>query len=361
MMCIEEKYMLRCLELAGCGRASVAPNPMVGAVIVHRGRIIGEGYHRRYGEAHAEVNAIASVHDAALLRDATLYVNLEPCSHFGKTPPCTQLIIRKRIPRVVVGCPDPFPEVSGRGVKMLRDAGVEVVTDVMRREAETLNRVFITAHSRKRPYVILKWAESADGYLDRIRIHDTQPPAQLSTAVTRRLVHKLRSEVSAILVGTNTVRLDNPSLTVRHWVGASPVRVCIDRHLSLPASSHLLDGNVRTLVFTEKEQADCGKTEYIRLNSGCETIPQILHHLYERRLHSLLVEGGASLHRSFLEAGLWDELQVETAPVYLGEGIKSAGIQRYEEIEMKRRFCTSASCLNKLNESIITVYSHRHL
>lgn len=356
-MPVEEKYMARCLELAEYGRASVAPNPMVGAVVVYRGRIIGEGYHRRYGEAHAEVNAIASVRDGTLLRDATLYVNLEPCSHFGKTPPCTQLIISRRIPRVVAGCLDPFPEVSGRGVKMLREAGVEVVTDVMAREAMALNRTFITAHSQRRPYIILKWAESADGYLDRVRTHDVQTPVQLSTPATRRFVHKLRSEVSAILVGTNTVRLDNPSLTVRHWVGNSPVRAFIDRRLSVPASCHLLDGSVRTLVFTEKEQADRDNVEYIRLDFRDETIPQILHHLYGRQLYSLLVEGGACLHRHFLEAGLWDELQIETAPVCLGEGVKAADIHVNEAYEVKQRFCMSASCLNKLNESIITVYS----
>jgi diaminohydroxyphosphoribosylaminopyrimidine deaminase/5-amino-6-(5-phosphoribosylamino)uracil reductase len=360
-MQMEEKYMARCLELAKYGRSSVAPNPMVGAVIVHRGRIVGEGYHRRYGEAHAEVNAIASVRDEALLREATLYVNLEPCSHFGKTPPCAQLIIRKHIPRVIVGCLDPFPEVSGRGVKMLRDAGVEVITDVMKREAMALNRVFMTAHLQKRPYIILKWAESADGYLDRVRMSAAEPPVQLSTTATRRLVHKLRAEVSAVLVGTNTARLDNPSLTVRHWVGASPVRVLIDRRLSVPASHHLLDGCVQTLVFTEKEQADGNNVEYIRLNPNDEVIPQILHSLYERRLYSLLVEGGACLHRSFLEAGLWDELQIETAPVHLGGGVKAADMQLDERCEMKRRFCVPASNSNQLNATVITVYSRKHL
>ncbi|MDR0756621.1 MAG: bifunctional diaminohydroxyphosphoribosylaminopyrimidine deaminase/5-amino-6-(5-phosphoribosylamino)uracil reductase RibD [Tannerella sp.] len=360
-MQVEEKYMARCMELAGYGRPSVAPNPMVGAVIVHRGRIIGEGYHRRYGEAHAEVNAIASVRDATLLRDATLYVNLEPCSHFGKTPPCTQLIIRKHIPRVIVSCLDPFPAVSGRGVKMLREAGVEVVTDVMKHEATALNRVFITAHSKNRPYIILKWAESVDGYLDRLRTSAVQAPVQLSTAATRRLVHKLRSEVSAILVGTNTVRLDNPSLTVRHWVGASPVRVCIDRRLSVPASCHVLDGSIPTLVFTEKEQAGNGRTEYVRIDFEDEVVPQILRNLYERRLYSLLVEGGACLHRSFLNTGLWDELQVETAPVHLGSGIKSADIHINEAYEMKKRFSVHSSSRNKLNETIITVYSRKYL
>jgi diaminohydroxyphosphoribosylaminopyrimidine deaminase/5-amino-6-(5-phosphoribosylamino)uracil reductase len=334
---------------------------MVGSVIVCRGRIIGEGFHRRYGEAHAEVNAIASVRDEVLLRESTLYVNLEPCSHFGKTPPCTQLIIRKHIPRVVIGCADPYPEVSGRGVKMLRDAGVEVVTDVMKSEALALNCAFITAHSQKRPYIILKWAESMDGYLDRVRTSVAQAPVQLSTAASRRLVHKLRSEISAILVGTNTVRLDNPSLTVRHWVGASPVRVFIDRCLSVPASYHVLDESVPTLVFTEKKHANSGKTEYIRIDFGDDMIPQILHELYERRLYSLLVEGGACLHRSFLNEGMWDELQIETVPVYLGNGIKSADIRLKEECKIKKRLRIHSPSADKLSETIITVYSHRRL
>jgi len=327
-MQIEEKYMARCLELAAHGRSSVAPNPMVGAVIVRHGRIIGEGFHRRYGEAHAEVNAIACVRDESLLREATMYVNLEPCAHFGKTPPCAQLIIRKHIPRVVVGCLDPFPEVSGRGVAMLREAGVEVVTDVMSHEAKALNSIFITAQTLKRPYIILKWAESADGYLDRIRTSADEPPVRLSTPATRRLVHKLRSEVSAVMVGTNTARLDNPSLTVRHWGGTPPVRVFIDRRLTIPASYKLLDGSAPTIVFTEQEKNGHGGVEYVRIDFGGDVIRQILNCLYDRKLYSLLVEGGACLHRSFLKDGLWDELQIEKTPVYLGNGVKAADIQR---------------------------------
>ena len=201
-MQVEEKYMMRCLYLARAGSSSVAPNPMVGAVVVHGGRIVVESFHRRYGEPHADVNAIASVRDESLLRASTLYVNLEPCSHYGKTPPCTELILRKHIPRVVIGCLDPYPEVAGRGVRKLREAGVDVTVGVLEQESLALNRFFITAQTRQRPYVILKWAQSADGFIDGLRTSPAVPPVQLSTPATRRAVHKQRSEVAAILVGT---------------------------------------------------------------------------------------------------------------------------------------------------------------
>ena len=236
MVEVEEKYMARCIELAKGGRGNVSPNPMVGAVVVHKGRIIGEGFHRKCGEAHAEVNAIASVKDESLLKDSTIYVSLEPCSHYGKTPPCAELIIRKGIPRVVVGCLDPFPEVSGRGVRMLREAGVEVVTGVMEEEARALNKAFMTLQTKGRPYIILKWAQSEDGFIDRLRTDVSEPVTVLSSPETSRLVHKLRSEVAAIMVGTRTALLDNPSLNVRHWSGNSPVRVVLDRRLVIPDS-----------------------------------------------------------------------------------------------------------------------------
>ena len=344
-MQVEEKYMMRCFELAKSGRLSVAPNPMVGAVIVHKGFIIGEGFHRHYGGAHAEVNAIHAVRDETLLRDSTLYVNLEPCVHTGKTPPCTALILQKQIPRVVVGCLDPYPEVAGKGVALLRNAGVEVVTNIMKREAMELNRFFMTAHIKRRPYIILKWAQSRDGYMDRIRNDASDKPVQLSTSATRRHVHKLRSEVSAIMIGTNTALLDNPSLTVRHWTGKSPVRVFPDRTLRIPASYHLLDGTAPTLVFTEQAtgRGNEGKrengdnlqftiqqnVEYIPIDFSAHVIPQILDALYERKLYSLLVEGGACLHQSFLNEGLWDELYIETAPVELGNGVKSPAHRNY--------------------------------
>ena len=290
-MVVEEKYMARCIELARGGEGNTAPNPMVGAVIVHKGKIIGEGFHRKCGEAHAEVNAVASVRDEALLRDSTIYVSLEPCSHYGKTPPCAELIIRKGIPRVVVGTLDPFPEVSGRGVRMLREAGIEVVTGVLEEEARALNPAFMTFQIRKRPYVYLKWAQ-----------------------------------VAAIMVGTRTALLDNPSLTVRHWAGRSPVRVVLDRTLKLPVGSHLLDGAVRTLVFTAVEVESRLNVEYVQIDFGQEVLSQVLQYLYEQNLNSLMVEGGAELLESFFDAGLWDEAWVETAPVVLGAGVKAPAV-----------------------------------
>ncbi|MBP3517744.1 MAG: bifunctional diaminohydroxyphosphoribosylaminopyrimidine deaminase/5-amino-6-(5-phosphoribosylamino)uracil reductase RibD [Parabacteroides sp.] len=325
-MIVEEKYMARCIELARGGAGHTAPNPMVGAVIVHNGKIIGEGFHRKCGEAHAEVNAVASVRDEALLRDSTIYVSLEPCSHYGKTPPCAELIIKKGIPRVVVGTLDPFPEVSGRGVRMLREAGIEVVTGVLEEEARALNPAFMTFQMRKRPYIYLKWAQSADGFLDVRREDASEPPVRLSSAETFRRVHRLRSEVAAILVGTRTALLDNPSLTVRHWAGRSPVRVVLDRMLKLPADAHLLDGTVRTLVFTALEAESRPNVEYVRIDFGQEVLPQVLHYLAGQQLNSLMVEGGARLLAGFLDAGLWDEAWVETAPVVLGAGVKAPAV-----------------------------------
>lgn len=301
----------------------MAPNPMVGAVIVHNGKIIGEGFHRKYGEAHAEVNAIASVRDESLLREATLYVSLEPCSHYGKTPPCAELIVRKRIPRVVVGCPDPFPEVSGRGIGMLREAGVEVVTGVMEEEARALNRAFMTFQEKKRPYICLKWAQSADGFLDKLRTSPAEPAVMLSSPEARRTVHRLRSEVAAIMVGTQTALLDNPSLTVRHWAGDSPVRVVLDRSLRIPTHYHLLDGSVKTLLFTEKEASGRENTEYVTMDFNRPVLPQVIHELYARGLNSLMVEGGAMLLNSFINEGLWDCMLVETAPVSLVSGVRA--------------------------------------
>lgn len=318
--------MARCIELARGGAGHTAPNPMVGAVIVHNGKIIGEGFHRKCGEAHAEVNAVASVRDEALLRDSTIYVSLEPCSHYGKTPPCAELIIKKGIPRVVVGTLDPFPEVSGRGVRMLREAGIEVVTGVLEEEARALNPAFMTFQMRKHPYIYLKWAQSADGFLDVRREDASEPPVRLSSAETLRRVHRLRSEVAAILVGTRTALLDNPSLTVRHWAGRSPVRVVLDRMLKLPADAHLLDGTVRTLVFTALEAESRPNVEYVRIDFGQEVLPQVLHYLAGQQLNSLMVEGGARLLASFLDAGLWDEAWVETAPVVLGAGVKAPAV-----------------------------------
>jgi diaminohydroxyphosphoribosylaminopyrimidine deaminase/5-amino-6-(5-phosphoribosylamino)uracil reductase len=287
---------------------------MVGAVIVCDGQVIGEGYHRRAGEGHAEVNAIAAVRRQELLRRSTLYVSLEPCSHYGKTPPCAELLIEKKIPRVVVGCFDPFPTVSGRGIRRLRDAGVEVVTGVLEKEARALNKVFITCHERQRPYIFLKWAQSADGFIDRIRTDASTPPVIFSSPASRRAVHKLRSEVAAVMVGRRTAELDNPALTVRYWSGRQPLRLVLGQPV-LPPDAHLSDGSVETLFFSEEN-----------LDYALPVLPQVMAELYRRKLDSLLVEGGAALLTSFIKAGLWDEVRIETAPFMLCDGVKAPSL-----------------------------------
>lgn len=323
----EEKYMRRCIELARNGLHNASPNPMVGAVIVCDGRIIGEGYHIRCGEAHAEVNAIRSVPNPALLKRSTIYVSLEPCSHRGKTPPCADLIIEKEIPRIVIGCQDPFAQVAGRGIGKLRDAGREVTVGVLEEECRELMRRFSTFHTCQRPYITLKWAESADGFIDKKRTGGH--PVILSTPLTSMLVHKRRAESDAILVGTRTALLDNPSLTVRHWYGRSPVRVVLDRNLSLPPSLHLFDDSVRTLVFTAAREHPTGRqTEYIPLDYRVNILPQMMTALYHRGIQSLLVEGGSELLQSFLRAELWDEVFVERSDVLLGSGVEAPVIER---------------------------------
>jgi diaminohydroxyphosphoribosylaminopyrimidine deaminase/5-amino-6-(5-phosphoribosylamino)uracil reductase len=336
----DKKYMARCLELARHGTGKVSPNPMVGSVIVHQKKIIGEGYHRIYGGAHAEVNAIASVKDESLLKESTLYVNLEPCSHYGKTPPCAELIIRKQIPRVIIGCTDPYPEVSGRGVKMLQEAGIEVVTGVMKEESYDLNKVYMANQTLKRPYIYLKWAQSADGFIDKIREDASVKPVILSSSGMLQQVHKKRAEVAAIMIGTRTALLDNPSLTVRHWVGASPVRVVLDRNLAIPPHYHLLDGSQPTLVFTQKTKKSVPNIDYITINYQEDVINQVLSHLYTRRLNSLLVEGGSFLLNQFLQRELWNEIQIETAPLLLGNGISAPVLDN--------KFCLCSPCFPTL-------------
>ena len=332
----DEKYMRRCLQLARNGLCNTAPNPMVGAVLVGDGKIIGEGYHVRCGQAHAEVNAIRSVKDPSLLKRATLYVSLEPCSHYGKTPPCADLIVEKGIPRIVVGCLDPFVQVAGRGIRKLQDAGREVVVGVLEDECRDLIRRFITFHTQHRPYVTLKWAQSADGFLDMQRAGGS--PVRLSNDLTQMLVHKKRAEHSAILVGTRTALLDNPSLTVRSWYGPSPVRVVIDREGLLPDGLHLLDGRVQTLVFTESKGASRPGVDFVQADFTRPLVPQLLEALYARSLQSLLVEGGALTLQSFLDAGLWDEAFVEESPMFLQAGVRAPLMDEKKICETEQHF-----------------------
>ncbi len=357
MITVDEKYMERCLSLAANGVGKVSPNPMVGCVIVRTGKIIGEGYHRLYGEAHAEVNAIASVKDENQLQDATLYVNLEPCSHYGKTPPCAELIIRKKIPRVVVGCLDPYPEVSGRGIKMLRDAGVDVLTGVLEKESYALNKEFMTSHQFCRPYIYLKWAQSADGFIDRIRKDNSAEPVILSSPLTLQQVHKKRAEISAIMVGTKTALLDNPSLTVRHWTGRSPVRVVLDRKLSIPSHFHLLDESVETLVFTSLEKENKQNVKYIKIDFQGSVLQQVMSYLYANKLTSLLAEGGSYLLKSFLQEGLWDEAQIEVSPVILGNGIDAPLLEKSYQSVLRETFMLPEE---NLKQRIVSIYSRKN-
>ena len=277
----DEKFMHRCLQLAANGIRGARPNPMVGAVIVADGRIIGEGYHVRCGEGHAEVNAFASLRpeDESLLKDATIYVSLEPCAHFGKTPPCADLIVSKGLKRVVVGCIDPFAEVQGRGIAKIRQAGIEVTVGVLEQECKWLNRRFFTYHSKHRPYIILKWAQTSNGFID-----NQGQALQISNEQTQMLSHKLRAEEDAILVGHTTDVREHPQLTVRHWVGPNPKRIVLTRQRPLP---------------------------------------QLMDDLYQHGIQSLIVEGGRQTHESFIQAGLWDEIRVETAPIVVSDGTRA--------------------------------------
>jgi len=317
----ELKYMQRCLQLAQFGISHVAPNPMVGAVLVCDDKIIGEGYHRHFGEAHAEPNAINSVINRELLQQATMYVSLEPCSHYGKTPPCADLIVSSGIPRVVIGTLDPNPKVAGRGVEILRKAGIEVEVGVMVDECRELNKRFFIFQEQKRPYVLLKWAQTQDGFMDRIRTNFTEPPLQISNNITRQLTHKMRAENQSILVGANTVLLDNPTLSVRNWSGKSPIRIGIDRQGRIPEDFHLLDGSLPTIIFTEKDQVNKRHVEFVKINFDENCIRTILTQVYERNIHSVLVEGGPTILNSFIELGLWDEANIEISPQRIGTGV----------------------------------------
>ncbi|UEG51251.1 bifunctional diaminohydroxyphosphoribosylaminopyrimidine deaminase/5-amino-6-(5-phosphoribosylamino)uracil reductase RibD [Ferruginibacter lapsinanis] len=331
-MTVHEKYMHRCLELAKLGFGNVAPNPMVGAVLVYNDTLIGEGYHQRYGEAHAEVNCINSVADEnkKLIGKSTLYVSLEPCAHFGKTPPCADLIVDKKIPNVVIACRDSFAQVDGKGIQKLMNAGINVKVGILEKEAITLNKRFFTFHAQHRPYIILKWAQSKD---KKIALADFSSVA-ISNAQTNKLVHKWRSEEMAIMVGTNTALHDDPSLTTRHWSGKNPVRIVIDKALKLPKSLHLFDGTVKTIVFNTIKNEEAGLLSYIKISEKENIIPQILQALYQLKIQSVIVEGGAKLLQSFIDQNFWDEGRIITnteltigdginAPVFLGDHLLS--------------------------------------
>jgi len=314
--------MKRCLELAAKGLGSTAPNPMVGCVIVHKDRIIGEGFHRIYGGPHAEVMAINSVLDLSLLTDSVLYVNLEPCSHFGKTPPCTGFICEKGIPVIVSGTLDPNPIVRGTGIEFLKEKGMNVVTDILKAECINLNKRFFTFHLKKRPFIILKWAQTKDCFIDVDRQeHRTGRITWITDEASRRLVHKWRAEEQAILVGSRTVMMDNPRLTTRSWPGKNPLRLVIDREGSLSGDLHILDGSVETVVFTYKPKKDRTNLKYFLLERNKDSISTILEFLYTNNIQSLIVEGGKMMIDEFLRQGIWDEARVFTGNVTFGKGV----------------------------------------
>ncbi|MBC8033572.1 MAG: bifunctional diaminohydroxyphosphoribosylaminopyrimidine deaminase/5-amino-6-(5-phosphoribosylamino)uracil reductase RibD [Chitinophagaceae bacterium] len=305
-----EIYMHRCIELALLGMGSVAPNPMVGAVLVHEGRIIGEGYHKNYGGPHAEVECLRSVkqEDEPLIEDSVLYVSLEPCVHFGKTPPCADLIIAKQIPEVVIGIRDPFERVDGKGIEKLRAAGIKMTVGVLQELCRQLNKRFFAFHALRRPFIMLKWAQSVNGKIansDMSRVY-------ITNAVTNRVVHKWRSEEQAIMIGTNTAFYDNPSLTTRLWEGKSPLRLVIDPGLRLPLSLKIFDGSAKTVVFNTEKQETLPGFQFYQVEKSRPFIPQVINALHIMDIQSVLVEGGARTLRSFIEEGLWDEARVIT-------------------------------------------------
>lgn len=324
--------MARCIGLALQGAGRVAPNPMVGAVLVHHDKIIGEGYHQQYGEAHAEVNCLRSVtpEHQPLIPSSTLYVSLEPCAHFGKTPPCADLIIRHRIPEVVIGCRDPFKEVNGKGIEKLQAAGIRVHTGILGLKCLDLNKRFFTFHTLRRPYIILKWAQTKNGLIG----HTGSNRLIISGPATNRLVHRWRSEEAGLMVGTNTALLDNPQLTNRLWTGPSPARIAIDKYLQLPASHYLMDGSQRTIVFnTLRHQESEGLTLY-QVTEHVRLVQQAMHALYRLNILSVMIEGGAQLTQSFVDEHTWDEARVITnTRLIADQGVKAPELSKAELIK----------------------------
>jgi diaminohydroxyphosphoribosylaminopyrimidine deaminase / 5-amino-6-(5-phosphoribosylamino)uracil reductase len=364
---IHEHYIQRCLQLAKLGAGYVAPNPMVGAVLVYNEQIIGEGYHQKYGEAHAEVNCIADAeHRIAtgkqdsfsnIIAQSTLYVSLEPCAHYGKTPPCADLIIRHKIPKVVIGCRDPFKEVDGKGIEKLKAAGVEVIVAVLEKECQDLNKRFFTFHTQHRPYIILKWAETGDGFIASLN-----PPGGgtseesvkrrllISNEYSNRLVHKWRSEEAAILVGTNTAIDDNPELTTRLWPGNSPVRLIVDMHLRLPSSLKVFDRGVKTIVFNSIKHEEHKNLLYYQVTEDVSLVHQVVNALYQLKIQSVIVEGGARLLQSFIDEGVWDEARIiRNNELNIVNGLASPVLEQAIKIDEQ-----------KIATDILEVYKHEN-
>lgn len=332
-MSSDENYINRCLELARLGAGNDAPNPMVGAVLVYNNRIIGEGFHKKFGEAHAEVNCINSVseQDNPLIKQSTLYVSLEPCSHYGKTPPCADLIIKNEIPKVVIGCVDAYKEVAGRGIKKLEAAGINVSVGILERECIELNKRFFTFHKKRHPYIILKWAQSVDGKIASAFNPDLiqQKRYLISNEYSNRLVHKWRSEEASILVGTDTARLDDPSLTTRLWRGKSPVRLIIDNDLKLNSALKIFNKEVKTIIFNLKKNEEDGNLIFYKLSTD-NYLQGLMKSLFELNIQSVIIEGGTKLLQSFINEDLWDEARIITnRRLAVGEGLSAPELKNF--------------------------------
>lgn len=326
--------MQRCIDLAEMGIGNTAPNPMVGSVIVFNGKIIGEGYHRKCGESHAEVNAINSVKDKSLLKHSTLYVNLEPCAHHGKTPPCANLIAGLRIPKVIIGSVDTAVHVSGKGIQILKDAGCEVITGVLENESRELNKRFFTFHEKQRPYIILKWAQTNDGFIDIKRKEDSvAEPTWITNEYAKTLVHKWRSEEQAILIGTNTAIADNPSLTTRNWKGHSPVRIVFDRNLRLPLELNIFNTKAQTIVIADKTvekqimRSVNANIDIVFVDYKTDFFNQLFHILINKNIQSIIIEGGAAVLNSFIANNLWDEARVFYGTKEFKNGIEAPQVK----------------------------------
>ncbi len=359
-----EKYIKRCLQLAKNGIGTARPNPSVGAVIVYKNTIIGEGFTSAYGGNHAEVNAINSVKDKTLLKDATIYVTLEPCAHFGKTPPCADLIVKHQIAKVVIGCVDTNSLVAGKGIERLQNAGINVTVGVLEDACKKHHKRFFTVQNKKRPYIVLKWAKTADGFIAPLK-RDAQQPVWISNSYSQQLVHKIRSQEQAILVGTNTVIADNPSLDVRHWAGNNPVRIVLDKNLRIPLNVTVFDKKIKTLVLVDKatkinkvkeqvevlEKTTSSKVllkdkedkikekiayEYEQIDFSSRVAEQICEVLQKHQIQSVLIEGGAQTLQTFIDANLWDEAQVFVGETSFKNGVEAPRLSA-EKILLKKQ------------------------
>ncbi len=339
------RWMQRCLELASKGKNGVQQNPMVGSVIVYNNKIIGEGFHHEYGKAHAEVKAIEQVKDKSLLPKATLYVSLEPCAHFGKTPPCSDLIVKHQLKRVVIATIDPFSKVSGRGIEKLEKAGIETRIGVLQDEARFLNRQFFVFHKKQRPYIILKWAESADGFLDALRPNDEKGSFPISQLESSYYNHQWRADEDAILVGYNTAKIDNPNLTSRKIAGKNPLRIVLDNMLHLSNTSNLHNTDAPTWIINSVKNEVHGNVTYIKVDSENSLLDTLSNHLYNSDKQSIIVEGGAKTHKLFMDANLWDEIRVIKSSKVVQSGLKANSIKSFSPTYQFKYLNDQVTCI----------------